>query len=186
MPLSRLHLLTERLSSLFRASLREAASAHGLKLVQLEALIYLSTANRYSNTPGGVTEYLGVTKGTVSQSLKALERRGLIRKQADESDARAVRCEVTPDGQAIVSAVFPTALFVNTGADVGGDRVTAMEDLLRSVQRANGSRTFGQCHTCRFFERRARGGRCGLTLEPLSTADTGKICREHETPATAP
>lgn len=36
------------------------------------------------------------------------------------------------------------------------------------------------CHTCRFFGREEPGYRCGLTGEPLSAADSTRICREHE------
>src|SRR5690606_7500665 len=91
---SDLHLLLERVSSLFRSQIREHASEHGLKLVQLEALIFFSTANRYSDTVGALTEYLGVTKGTVSQTVMALERRGLVEKVPDPNDGRIVRCRI--------------------------------------------------------------------------------------------
>ena len=34
-----------------------------------------SKANRYSNTPQALADYLGLTKGTVSQTLLLLDRR---------------------------------------------------------------------------------------------------------------
>ena len=61
----------ERLTSLMRAWSREQPLVAELQPVQLSALHYLARCNRYSDTPLGVTEYLGLTKGTVSQSLKA-------------------------------------------------------------------------------------------------------------------
>lgn len=177
----RLHLLTERLSSVFRAGLRQVASRHGLKLVQLEALVYLSVANRYSDTPAALTEYLGVTKGTVSQTLKALERRGLIEKRADDDDGRIQHCSLTAPGRAIVGQAFP-ADGLAADDEATGELADALEQLLRTLQRRNGYRTFGLCRTCRFFRPRSKGGVCGLTDEPLSKTDTTKICREHEDP----
>jgi DNA-binding MarR family transcriptional regulator len=53
----------------------QAGAAHGLQPVQLEVLNYLSSCNRYSDTPMAVTEYLGQTKGTVSQTIKTLEKK---------------------------------------------------------------------------------------------------------------
>ena len=179
MTATRLHLLTERLSSLFRASLRSVASAHGLKLSQLEALIYLSVANRYSDTPIALAEYLSLTKGTVSQTLKALERQGLVTKTRDDADGRVQHCALTEAGEAIVAEAFPAEGFATAEHE---SQVDALEALLRGLQRRNGFRTFGLCKTCRFFEPRARGGRCGLTREPLSRRETTKICREHEVP----
>ncbi|MCP5235370.1 MAG: MarR family transcriptional regulator [Zoogloeaceae bacterium] len=55
---------------------RQQAVAAGLPAVQWNILHCLSMANRYSNTPQALTEYLELTKGTVSQSLKRLEARG--------------------------------------------------------------------------------------------------------------
>jgi MarR family transcriptional regulator, organic hydroperoxide resistance regulator len=177
-----LHSLIERIASVFRSNLREVASTHGLKLVQLEAMVYLANANRYSDTAGALAEYLGLTKGTVSQTLKTLEARGLVVKRADTEDARIVRCELTPAAVAIVQRAYPAPLL--DGLDDGlTDEVTlALQRLLRSLQRANQMRTFGECRSCRFFQPRAQGGRCALTEEALSSVDMRRLCREHEPP----
>lgn len=180
MPRTRLHVLSERLASLFRSSLRGVASEHGLKLVQLEALIYLSMANRYSDNPAALTEYLGVTKGTVSQTLKVLEHGGLIEKHADVDDGRRQHCHLTPSGQAIVDAAYPAPLWQALPDEQAREGLSAMEGVLRQLQAAHGFREFGVCRSCRFFEVRRRGGRCGLTQESLSADDSKKICREHE------
>ena len=63
----------ERLSELLKVDSRQAGVEQGLQPVQVEVLHYLSICNKYSDTPMAVTEYLGLTKGTVSQTLKVLE-----------------------------------------------------------------------------------------------------------------
>ncbi len=177
---SRMHLTLERISSLFRTELRAAASVHGLKLVQLEALIFLSVANRYSDTAGAMGEYLGVTKGTASQTLLALERRGLIAKTPDSDDGRVQHCRLTPDGAAIVDSTHPVAFLTDMPADdlVEGEKVAT--ELLRLLQRGNSFRAFGQCDGCAHFKRQGTRHRCGLTRERLSRRDAGRICREHQ------
>src|SRR4029453_4211140 len=67
--------LVERLGNLMRTELRKAGSDEALQPVHLQALVYLSKANRYSNTPQALADYLGLTKGTVSQTLLLLDRR---------------------------------------------------------------------------------------------------------------
>ena len=57
---------------------RELQYVDGLNPAQWEALRYLNRANRYSRTPGGVADFLGATKGTISQTVSALESKGLI------------------------------------------------------------------------------------------------------------
>ena len=183
MDAARLHHLIERLASLFRASLRETANDHGLKLVQLEALVFLSMANRYTDTPAGLADYLGLTKGTVSQTLIALERRGLIEKVADPDDGRMWHCHLTDAGRRIVKDAHPARLLRDVPDSSVAEASSVLESLLRNLQQINGFRTFGVCHTCRFFEPVRRGGRCGLTFEPLGRAEIDKICREHERPS---
>lgn len=174
-----LHTAIERIASLFRAGLRDVASAHGLKLVQLEALTYLSMANRYSDTPIGVAEYLGITKGSVSQTIKALEDRGLVEKVPDEVDGRLVHCRLTPAARDVVKRAYPAPMLEALPAGRSDDAALMLQRLLRALQEANGMRTFAQCRTCRLFEPKKRGGRCGLTHETLSSADSTLLCREH-------
>lgn len=172
-----LHHHLERLSNLFRAQLREHATSHGLKLVQLEALLYLDAANRYSDTAAGLTQYLGVTKGTVSQTLGLLVRRGLVDKVPDPDDGRVLHCRLTPAGQAIAQATHAQGIFGDEHAEIEA----TLRELLARLQRERGSRMFGMCRTCRHFQREGPGlARCGLTTEPLSEDDSLLICREHE------
>ena len=89
----------ERIASLMRAWAREQPLMADLQPIQLSALNYLARCNRYSNTPLGVTDFLGLTKGTVSQSLKALEAKGLIEKRPDALDRRSVHLELTEEGR---------------------------------------------------------------------------------------
>lgn len=180
MSADRLHRLAERLSTLFRASLRRTASDHGLKLVQLEALIYFSLANRYSDTPAALTDYLGVTKGTVSQTLSALQRHGLITKNADPDDGRITRIALTPEGEAIGAAAYPTPLLRDSDNASSEAVADALQHTLRALQQGNDFKMFGQCRDCRYFGARARGGHCGLTGESLTRLETTKICREYE------
>lgn len=177
-----LHAALERVSSLFRAGLREVANRHDLKLVQLEALVYLSMANRYSDTPLGVADYLGVTKGTASQTIKALSERGLVEKVPDDEDGRILHCRLTPGARRIVRDAYPVPSLSALPRHVEESATDALRETIAALQRANGLRTFGQCRTCRMFEMKSRGGRCGLTGEALSTSDQDLLCREHEVP----
>jgi len=172
--------LLEHLSSVLRAESRSGAGA--LQPVQRLALAYLGRCNRYSDTPGALADYLGLTKGTVSQSLNHLEREGLIERLPDPEDRRRVRLRLTPAGRSRLRGVG--ALGEALGA-LEPERVARLAEdlaaLLRSVQVARGGRTFGLCRTCRHFQPGSgKSGTCGLTGERLSAADSVKLCREHE------
>ena len=74
--------LLDRLARLHLASRRDDA----LNPAQAAALDYLARANRFSRMPSAVADYLAATRGTVSQTLKALAAKGLIVEQADPAD----------------------------------------------------------------------------------------------------
>ena len=183
--MSDLSLLLERLTNLLRAEQRQAGMHDALQPVHLTSLLYLSRANRYSDTPAGVTEYLGATKGTVSQSLVVLERKGLVAKRSDERDRRVIHLELTNEGRRLLAYRWPAHRLREALAELSeaqrGRFEDALRDLLTSLQRSHGSRSFGVCHTCSLFERLRDGRfRCGLTEEPLEETQTEKICREHQ------
>src|SRR3982751_1145499 len=99
--------LVERLGNLMRSELRKSGSDESLQPVHLQALVYLSKANRYSNTPQALADYLGLTKGTVSQTLLLLDRRGLIERFEDDIDRRVVRLRLSSAGQRLLYTVAP-------------------------------------------------------------------------------
>lgn len=175
--------LLERISNLLRTEARGAATRAGLQPVQLEVLEYLGRCNRYSDTPAGVAEFLGLTRGTVSQSILRLEDKGLIARAADPSDGRISHLELTVEGRKLAGGAWRRALEGAVGNTEDGESSLEgkLEAVLRSLQRANDHRSFGVCHSCRFFQREGpRSFRCGLTLERLSADDTRRVCREHE------
>lgn len=177
--------LIERIGSLLRAEARQAGAGHGLQPVQMQALAYFTRANRYSDTPAALTDYLGVTKGTASQTLMVLEGLGLVSKREDKQDRRVTRVQVTAKGRHLLDKLLPSALWRAASAGLSVAAAQRIEDdlvrLLRVLQQANQSRTFGVCNTCEHFLREGgRKFRCGLTAEPLSAEESQLICREHE------
>lgn len=180
----------ERIANLLRTDVRRTGIGNGLQPVQLEALHYLSRCNRYSNTPVAVAEFLGLTKGTVSQTLGVLEANRLIEKQADAKDRRVVHLRLTEAGAHVVAESVPPQVlksaFDGLSATEAGEVLGVLDWVLRRLQQANGLKTFGACKTCRHHLVEAGGGRrCGLTTEALSEVDAEQLCREHGHPAQA-
>ncbi|MGG2398038.1 MarR family winged helix-turn-helix transcriptional regulator [Pseudomonas sp. SH1-B] len=180
--------LLERLSSLTRIWFRQHPLLAELQPIQLSALMYLARCNRYSNTPLGVTDYLGLTKGTVSQSLKALEGKGLIAKTQDARDKRSVHLALTDPAWQLLEALLPPDFLAAGEARLGarGEQLKALlTDLLREIQRDTDVPSFGLCGSCRFHQQVDGQPFCGLTQEPLQPGDARLICREHQPPEAA-
>ncbi len=178
--------LLDRLAGLLRGEVRSQLATQGLQPVQFEALQYLASCNRYSDTPMAVTEFLGQTKGTVSQSLKVLEKHGLVTKFADSKDKRIAHIRVTAQGHNVLRAALPSQLLLQACEALPAETIEQLNQslsaLLLAAQRANGFKTFGQCRTCIHNRTVAKGIHCALTNEALSAKDVTLICREHELP----
>ncbi|SMG62885.1 transcriptional regulator, MarR family, partial [methanotrophic bacterial endosymbiont of Bathymodiolus sp.] len=103
--------LIERISTLLRAEQRKKYSSLGLQPVHVQTLDYLANCNRFSDTPAAVTDYLGLTKGTVSQTLQVLERKGYLEKIQDLVDKRIVHLKILPLGQQLLKSITPFDVF---------------------------------------------------------------------------
>jgi DNA-binding MarR family transcriptional regulator len=173
----------ERLARVMRAREHE----DGLNPAQREALRYLARANRFSNTPGALTRYLGATKGTISQTVMALERKGYVVKAARDA-RKAVRLALTEKGREAL-ARDPWSDLSAAAEELGGKTRRRMqrglEELLAGELKRAGLASFGVCASCRFFRERGREGDargphlCMLFEDGLTNADSGLICVEH-------
>lgn len=165
---------------------RSGQGADGLNPAQWEALRYVARANRFSRSPAAAAAYFGATRGTVSQTLIALEDKGMIRRIQNRADKRGIDLALTPRGTALLRNDPLHALAGDL--DAGDESAALLEHLrqaLRAAVRRNGSRPFGFCHACVHFRRTPLGAsdmpnHCALLLEPLSDADSALICVEQE------
>jgi MarR family transcriptional regulator, organic hydroperoxide resistance regulator len=177
----------ERLSAYLRIDSRQSLINHGLQPIQLEVLHYLSVCNRFSDTPMAVTEYLGQTKGTVSQTIKLLEERGLLEKIDDKLDKRVAHLKLTDAGKSLLKETLPTPLFVKACDDLTDkeqEQITVAFDLLlKKIIQTNELKSFGVCKTCRYNSHSDKDGHfCNLVQVKLGIKDTQLICREHSLP----
>jgi DNA-binding MarR family transcriptional regulator len=170
----------ERLSRLMRA----AEHDEGLNPAQWEALRYLARANRFSNSPGALTRYLGATKGTISQTVIALERKGFIVKTAREGEKRSVELRLTAKGEEVLGK-DPWAKLAAAAQELGGKTkrrlAKGLRELLDGELKRGAHLSFGLCATCRYFREKGSGDghHCMLLEAPLSKDDARRICVEH-------
>jgi DNA-binding MarR family transcriptional regulator len=174
----------ERLARLMRAREHD----DGLNPAQWEALRFLSRANRFSNSPGALTRYLGATKGTVSQTLIALERKGYIARALREGGRKSISLSLTAKGVEALTR-DPWADLAGAAEDLGGKTKRRLQrglaELLEHEIGRSGVASFGVCPTCRFFRERGRSDDakgphlCMAFEEALTEADTSRICHEH-------
>src|SRR3954468_18274480 len=149
--------LVERLGNLMRAEMRRSGSDEDLQPVHLQSLLYLSKANRYSNTPQALAQYLGLTKGTVSQTLLLLDRRGLIERFEDDVDRRVVRLRLSSAGEQFLAEAQPALAWQNATRNISPNRIrnatSALREALSTLVEDNEGTVFGQCSSCSWCQK---------------------------------
>ena len=124
----RLYALLDRLGVVLRADDRQVGGQGALQPIHRALLRYLARCNRYSDTPGAAATYLGQTKGTVSQSLGVLERRGYVKKRRDARDRRVIRLELTAKGRRAAGEEPGTPSVTSGINDAGAQALFAISD----------------------------------------------------------
>ncbi len=151
----------------------------GLNPAQAAALDYLGRANRFSRAPSHVADYLGATRGTVSQTLKALERKGMIAPRPNPDDGRSLIYDITIEGMRVAERNREAEAALAALDD--GDRL-ALDQGLRSAMQAlldaHGGRSFGLCGLCSHHEVDGTGRRCALLNVALAAPEAAQICHE--------
>lgn len=179
-------LLLERIAALIHQTVREDAARHDLLPIHLQVLSYLARANLYSDIPVAVAEYFGISRGSVSQTIAVLERKGLIERHSEVRNRKRVHLKLTDRGHEVLEESWARRLDRILAAQPTADVKTldaGLRGLLRTLQAENGQQAFGICHQCQYFLKESGGYRCGLTSEVLEREQTDRLCREWTTPA---
>ena len=179
----RIHVDLDRMARILRA--REHSGA--LNPAQWQALRYISRCNSFSNTPVALGRYLAATKGTVSQTLSSLARKGLIEKSRRPGGGLSLT--LTEAGEEMLKDDPVRGLLDQLDALLPQQRRNILSELenilLPALANGPSEGGFGPCRACRYFRRRGarkKKGRgphyCWLFEEPLSKAESRKICTE--------
>lgn len=167
----------ERLAAAHRMLMRRLAQDNGLQMVQIEIVQYLLLCNRYSDTAQALSEYLGQTKGSLSQSLAHLEDLSLIKRVQDKNDKRIYHIELTVKGSNLARKFQEQIELSEDSKELSN----VLKKVLNHFQRQNNLKSFGICSTCKYNTDIGQNKfKCGLTEELLSSSDVELICREHE------
>ena len=151
-----------------------------LNPTQRAALFYLSRANRFSRTPSHVADFLSATRGTVSQTLKSLEKKGMIELGHSATDRRSIFYLTTAKGIEVLK--HSTTIDASLEQLPTATRTMlsqSLEALIRVTLTMRGNKQFGMCKDCQHHKKRDRGGFCSLLNEPLEPPEVDQICHEY-------
>ncbi len=173
---NRLHTLIDRLSRVLASD----DWADGLNPAQRSALSFLARANRFSRSPSHLADYMCTTRGTASQTLKALAGKELIERDAPTGDKRSIAYRLTASGAKIAGRTEASQRKPTAPGNADDQKLEeGLTALLRAQLKAHSFRSFGICKTCKYHD--ADGGKryCRLLEVTLTQQDATQICTEH-------
>lgn len=178
--------LTQLASFLRMSGWRDAAPL-GLTPTQGTCLSLLE--NRGPNRVTALAKLLGVTQATASDVIAALERKGLVIRQADPADGRAIQVRLTQEGWALAArmsappAPLAKAVEALDEQESAGMR-RALSKIILELQEAGAIEPQRLCLTCRFFQPykhsdAAKPHHCAFVDAAFGDASLRLDCNDH-------
>lgn len=183
----------DRVGAVLRADDWSAGEALGLTPTQANILRYL--ASRGPVRLQEVAAHLGVSLPTASASVDALERKMLVARRKDATDARALALTLTAEGKATVARLRSQSS--RLGSLIGALPETEqaafllhLVKLIRGLQVAGAIPVQRLCVTCKYFRPFAHPEEkaphhCALVNAAFGNRELRIDCGEHEAAAPA-
>jgi DNA-binding MarR family transcriptional regulator len=178
----------ERVGQAVRVQLWDRAKAHGLTPTQLQVLLRLAYDQEERRRVGALATELDVTQPTISDTVAALLRKGLIERHRSGENPRSPLLSLSPRGAGLAEAleqwdIRMRKVIAALPAEEKAEMLRLLFKLMIGLQREGVVTVARMCVTCRFFRQDAHGPgqhHCALLDLPLAPADLRVDCPEHE------
>lgn len=175
----------ERISEAFRALLWNYAKEIGLSPIQIQILIFISYHKSEYCKVSYLAKEFNITKPTISDAIKALDKKELILKNHNETDSRSYTILLSPKGKKIVLKTENFADPITEEIKKGEEE--ELEVLYRSlnklIHRLNQKKILTiqrTCYSCKYYEKTEEQHFCHLLEKPLVDSEIRVDCLEYQ------
>jgi len=175
----------ERVSEVFKILLWDKAKLVGLSPIQIQILIFIAFHKRNLCNVSHLAKEFNVTKPTISDAIRVLDKKGLIIKDFSSSDSRSYTILLSDLGNDIVSQTndFSDPL----KKEINGFSQSELESLFGTLSQLiyklnrNGILSVQRtCYGCKFYERSNKIDYCNLLQKELLEKEIRLDCPEYE------
>jgi DNA-binding MarR family transcriptional regulator len=153
-----------------------------LTAAQWTCLRFFARANGSTRTPSAFASFQATTRGTASQIIKSLERRGLVTPTRSERDRRSVCFDLTETGRAVLEK-DPLRVLVGLidGLDdaESAQFLATLSGLASALAEKKGVPSFGTCRDCTHFGTSGDAAYCACMAAELAADETTKLCASY-------
>ena len=173
----------ERISEVFRALLWDHAKVVGLSPIQIQLLIFVDYHDADLCNVSHLAKEFNVTKPTISDAIRILLKKGLIKKEISPNDRRAYAVLLTPDGKAIVRQTehFTQPLYRITSQLGDAEQEQFFKTLSKIIYGMDQSGLLAvqrMCLRCQYYLKKEAGHYCRLLETDLSDPELRLDCPE--------
>jgi DNA-binding MarR family transcriptional regulator len=174
----------DRLARGLRRDRQAFATRHGLTPLQLGLLRTIAEGPPPQPLVGLLATELGVAQPTITDSLAALDRKGLLRRGPDAADRRRTAVALSAEGEDLVGRAGDHALFEGVAALDPKAQEALLPALLAVIAHlvdAGVITVARTCLTCRFHRSDTPGGHhCTLLKLDLPPSGLRVNCPDHQ------
>ncbi len=175
----------ERVSEVFKILLWEKAKLVGLSPIQIQILIFIAFHKQNLCNVSHLAKEFNVTKPTVSDAIRILDKKGLILKDFSSSDSRSYSISLSDLGTDIVSQTYDFSNPLKKQID--GFSTSELESLFGTLSQLiyklnrNGILSVQRtCYGCKFYEKNNENDYCNLLQKELLSKEIRLDCPEYE------
>jgi len=175
----------ERVSEVFKILLWEKAKMVGLSPIQIQILIFIAFHKRSLCNVSHLAKEFNVTKPTVSDAVRILDKKRLIIKDFSSSDSRSYSILLSDLGNDIVSQTNDFSNLLKK--EINGFSQSELESLFGTLSQLifklnrNGILSVQRtCYGCKFYERNHEVDYCYLLQKELLNKEIRLDCPEYE------
>ncbi|MBY5933530.1 winged helix DNA-binding protein [Tateyamaria omphalii] len=173
--------IAELLVHIGRAARSEDANTE-LTAAQWTCLRFFARANGTTRTPSAFASFQATTRGTASQIIKSVERRGLIVGTRSEHDRRSFCFDLTDEGRAML-AQDPLRDLIKVIDGLGASKrdrfLATLSEIASALALQRDVPSFGTCRGCTHFGTSGDAAYCACMSAELAADDIAKLCASY-------
>jgi DNA-binding MarR family transcriptional regulator len=176
----------ERISEVFKILLWEKAKLVGLSPIQIQILIFITYHKQELCNVSHLAKEFNVTKPTISDAVKVLDKKGMITKDFSATDSRSYAIQLSQLGEKMVAETENFADPLKN--QLKGIQTTDLENLFKTLSKliyqlnSNGILNVQRiCYGCKFYEKTDNKDFCNLLNKELLNPEIRLDCPEYET-----
>lgn len=176
----------EKISEVFRVLLWAEAKEHKLSPIQMQLLIFIKYHNNDKQRRiASMAREFNLTKATISDSIKVLEQKGLIKRTDDAFDSRSFNFSLTDHGMKLTGMIenftLPLDGAIATLSSQQKDQFLVLVlDLIYRLNQNGIISTQRMCYSCFYYNGdRQQDHYCNLMQKSLAIDELRIECSEH-------